>query len=653
MCGIAGILHTRSDRESLIEASARQMARSLAHRGPDAEGVWTSGNIALGHRRLSIIDLSEAGCQPMEDVEKRFVIVYNGEVYNYLELRRELQGKGYVFRTETDSEVVLRAYREWGVGALDRFNGMWAMAIWDRERRELFVARDRAGKKPFYYLTDCDGTFYFASEVRAFRSLGFRFGLNPQAAFDFLTQGTYGHLHGAGFFAGLHELPPAHYFIVRAGEIPQPRRYWDIPVVGECDRLPYDMHFQQRFRELLTDAVALRLRSDVPVGATLSGGLDSSTLVLCMDEVTGGAPVHLFTSLYPGTAYDETKYFDSVVSKLERPIVHRVTPPAEGWEERLGEVLDHQEEPFGDTSIVAHYHLMAAARAEGVPVILSGQGGDELLMGYPSMVNAYLGHLLAGRNFARARTEISAWARNTGQRELRVLRNVLLHTLPLEARDRLRSAAVARLARRVTPALRELVTIRRFDSVRERTSFDSYVVQVFKRFSIPHLTHYDDRNAMAFAVEGRMPFLDYRLVELLFSVAYEALFREGFTKRVLRDAFRSRLPDEVRLRTDKIGFYTPLALWLTRHAAWIAAVMEPERVRDANVLQPDRYWTRFAALRRGDHSAALEVWRGFILHLWMKRFDVTPLQAVQPQLRRRIGSYDLVAGTGARSSVAT
>ncbi|MDQ3698837.1 MAG: asparagine synthase (glutamine-hydrolyzing) [Gemmatimonadota bacterium] len=625
MCGIAGILSSAALEAGANSRAIDSMIELLGHRGPDARGRWCEGEVQLGHTRLSIIDLSDAGRQPLADETGRWLLIYNGEVYNYRELRRELEGKGYRFRTATDSEVVLSAYREWGPRALERFNGMWAFAVWDRERRELFGARDRAGKKPFYYATDEEGTLYFASEIKALRAVGVGTAINPQAAFDFLTQGTYGHLEGEGFFAGVRELPPAHYFLARPGEAPRLHRYWDIPVVEPRDRLPYDAGFRRRFRELVTDAVSLRLRSDVPVGATLSGGLDSSVLALCIDELTDGAPIHLFTSLYEGTPCDETPYFDAVASRLRNPVVHRVRTDEEGWRDALLNVLDHQEEPFGDTSIFAHYHLMAAARREGIPVVVSGQGGDELLMGYPGMVQAYHGHLLGTGRLVSAAREIAAWGDVTGRGASGVFRGALLHTLPLGLRDRVRARFLAGVARRVTPALRDRVTLRRFADEPGRTSFDSYIVQLFKRFSIPHLTHYDDRNAMAFSVEGRMPFLDHRLVELMFSVKYEAMYHDGVTKRVLREAFADRLPDVVRTRRDKVGFYTPLAAWMRGNAAWIGEVMAPERLLEAGVLEPERYWRRFRDLRAGDDSAELEVWRGFILHLWIQRFEVPAL----------------------------
>jgi len=271
MCGIAGILSATPRQREWFEARIAPMAQSLVHRGPDASGSWTTDVVSLGHRRLSIIDLSDAGRQPMQDDTGRFTLVYNGELYNYQELRRELTARGCRFRSQTDSEVLLYAYREWGIGALARCNGMWAFAIWDATKRELFAARDRAGKKPFYYTRDANRTLWFASEVKAFAAIGMRFGLEPQAAFDFLSQGTYGHLHEKGFFSDIAQLPAGHCMTVRPGDEPSVRRYWELPIVRRQDRLPYDDAFRRRFRELLEDSVRIRLRADVPVGATLSG----------------------------------------------------------------------------------------------------------------------------------------------------------------------------------------------------------------------------------------------------------------------------------------------------------------------------------------------------------------------------------------------
>lgn len=625
MCGIVGIVEERrsaGDSGSRVE----RMVRAIRHRGPDATGVWREGGTQLGHARLSIIDLSDAGTQPMLDDTGQYVLVYNGEVYNYRELRDQLRDKGYKFRTLTDTEVVLQAFRAWGPSCVTRFNGMWSFAIWDREERQLFAARDRAGKKPFYYAVDTAGGIYFGSEVKALMAAGLRFGVNPQAAFDFLTQGTYGHLGQEGFFSGLLQLPAAHYLTVRPGGRPVVTRYWDLPSVREGDRLPYDEGLQRRFRELLIDSVRLRLRSDVTVGATLSGGLDSSTLVGIIDHLTGGAPLHLFTAQFRGTRYDESAYVDAVVARLGNPILHSAAGSASSIREDLSCALDHQEEPFGDTSILAHLRLMRTARSMGVPVILSGQGSDELLMGYPSMVRAYLGHLMSHGQLRRALTEARQWGEGMGVAVTAIVRGALPHTLPLRLRDLVRSALYVRSRARVASSrLRQAATYLRFEVNDDRNALESYLAQVFVRFSIPHLVHYDDRNAMAFGVEGRMPFLDHRVVELLFSVRYEAMFNGGFTKRLLRDTFADVLPDSVRWRRDKIGFYTPLSSWLRSEAAWVREVLCRDRVAEAGLISWVDCNSAMNRLQAGDDSAATDVWRSFILHLWLARFRLTGL----------------------------
>jgi asparagine synthase (glutamine-hydrolysing) len=633
MCGIVGLTSVRPLALGPTCSQVERMVDAIAHRGPDDRGVWCGAHAALGHARLSIIDLTAAGHQPMANETGRYQIVFNGEIYNYKELREQLVARGHRFQSSTDTEVLLRSYLEYGPSCLDALNGMWAFAIWDDETRQLFMARDRAGKKPLYYV-ERDGAFWFASELKAMFAVGMRFGLNPQAAFDFLTQGTYGHLGAEGFFADVMQLPAAHFLTMRVGERPQLQRYWSLPEVTVADRVPYDASFRARFRDVFIDAVTLRLRSDVPVGATLSGGLDSSAIVTVVDRVTNGAPLHLFTSLYPGSIIDETPFFEAVVQRLRRPIVHRAAPPEGRFRERLMRVLYHQEEPFGDTSIFAHYHLMEAARAAGVPVVLSGQGGDELMLGYPSLVKAYLGSLVAQGRFHRAWSELGAWTKGSDRSRRQAIASVGLHALPLALRDRVRGLFVSsRLATIVSPALREAARVSRFESSNGRSMLDAYLAQVFTRFAIPHLTHYDDRNGMAFAVEGRMPFLDYRVVELLFSVEYDALFADGVTKRVLRDSFSDLLPPKVRDRRDKVGFFSPLARWLREEMDWIVAFMSTERIQHVGVLDARRFSASLGAFRAGSDATELEVWRGLLYHLWVELFDVVPLGARQVETR--------------------
>lgn len=603
------------------------MASSLRHRGPDAAGVWWDSKLGFAHTRLSIIDLSSAANQPMRDASGRYVLVHNGEVFNHLELRQELKDLGHTFRTRSDTEVILAAYRQWNAGCLQRFNGMWAFAIWDTEREELFVARDRSGKKPLYYVQRPDGSLVFASEVKALQSLGLRFGVNPQAAFDFLTQGTYGHLGANTFFQGLRQLPAAHMLRAKPGGAVQVDRYWDLPAVARRDRIPYTRDLQRRFRDLFVDAVSLRLRADVPIGATLSGGLDSSAIVGVIDQLGGSEDLHVFTRQYPGTTHDESQYVDAVVRRLNRAVLHAVPESADALGEQIDAVVDRQEEPFGDTSILAHYDLMRAARDAGIPVIISGQGGDELMLGYPSMVHAYLGHLVAHGSLGTALSEISDWSHGQKQSMRRAVLQVAPHVLPLGIRDDVRTLRVRRLAQRVTPNLRRQVKFHRFQRDARRSSLDTYIAEVFTRFALPHLTHYDDRNAMTFSVEGRMPFLDYRLVELTFSVDYEALCSRGYTKRLLRESCADFLPDVVRQRRDKIGFFTPLARWLRTNAAAVRHATSTDFVDSLGIVNVAWFEKRLSALMNGDDSAQLDVWRAFVLHVWASRFDVSPLAA--------------------------
>lgn len=626
MCGIAGILAGR-DTVTVQDSQLWRMATSLRHRGPDAAGVWNDGRLGFAHTRLSIIDLSLAANQPMSDASGRYVIVHNGEIFNYVELRDELRDLGHTFRTHSDTEVILAAYRQWGADCLGHFNGMWAFAIWDTLAAELFAARDRAGEKPLYYVISPDGTLLFASEVATLQVLGLRFGVTPQAAFDFLTQGTYGHLGTSTFFDGVCQLPAAHMLRASPGAHPSITQYWQLPAIAERDRLPYTPELRNRFRDLFVDAVRLRLRADVPVGATLSGGLDSSAVVGAINLLAECNDLHLFTRQYPGTGHDETGYVDAVVARLRHPVLHTVPETDDELGEQIFDVVDRQEEPFGDTSIVAHYELMRAARSGGIPVILSGQGGDELLLGYPSMVHAYLGHLLARGSLGRALSEINRWSEGQDQSVGRMMLRIAPHTLPLLFRDDVRTLRVRRLARRVTPNVRRRVGFHRFQRDANRRSLDSYVAQVFTRFALPHLTHYDDRNAMTFAVEGRMPFLDYRLVELAFSVEYAAMLSGGYTKRLLRDSCADFLPELVRRRQDKVSFYTPLARWLRANAPLVRRVTSPDLVHALGVMNSMWFEARLAALMRGDDSAKLDVWRGFVLHLWASRFEVGPVAA--------------------------
>jgi asparagine synthase (glutamine-hydrolysing) len=400
MCGIAGILSRTPPDAALME----RVCGSLAHRGPDGKGIWTGRcndwNVMLGHRRLSIIDLSDAASQPMASADGSCHIVYNGEIYNYIELREELRGLGFEFRTKSDTEVILAAYRQWGADCLNRFNGMWAFAIHDAKKNILFCARDRFGIKPFYCFRK-PGLFVFASEIKALlRHPEAPRVANASRVADFLAFGLVDHSPET-FFKDIDRLPPAHYMVIEDGRLSlQP--YW-VPPKAEPAPETDSAESASRFLELFSDAVRIRLRSDVPVGTCLSGGLDSSSIVCVANRIMFGkdSPIDrdlvgerqkTFTACYGNAEFDERPFVD-VVTGQTNASSHRVFPEAAILLKDMDALISHQEEPFGSTSIFAQWCVMRKVKETGVKVLLDGQGGDELLAGY----DAYYAALAADR----------------------------------------------------------------------------------------------------------------------------------------------------------------------------------------------------------------------------------------------------------------
>ena len=498
MCGIAGIVGEGAHRQSeLLE----DMVALLAHRGPDDSGLWCHGDAALGHRRLSILDLSTAGHQPMAAADGRYQITFNGEIYNYLEIKHELKAHGYDFRTQTDTEVLLAAYQQWGEKCVERFNGMWAFAIWDQKSQELFASRDRFGKKPFYYVI-LDGCLYFASEMKALL-LNPKLGrtLNPQAVFDFCAERmiSYG---SDTFFKEISQLPPASSLVWKQGRL-SIKTYWDLPVPSTDSK-----ESTERLSFLLEDAVRLRLRADTPIGCLASGGLDSSVVAALMRKnQRASAEIHLFTTQTdPPT--EEAQGVEWLLKKGGFK-AHVHTPDARLFWNDLPQLLWHQEEPFADGSMAAHYALMREARRANIPVLLTGQGADEVFAGYPS----YLWAWLASRLRKGALGSLLAAARHQSL----PYRNILFHALPAGLQTVIRHARTKRQLRWMNKDLQSLPRSNGHpEDLRELDALALYLRQSISTRTLPGFLHYEDRNSMAFGVETRLPFLDFRVVEALF-----------------------------------------------------------------------------------------------------------------------------------------
>ena len=608
MCGICGIVHFGAPPETdAVEA----MARELDHRGSDGRGAFSAPGVALGFRRLAIIDLTEAGAQPLASEDGRLQLIHNGEIYNYRELRRELEASGHRFHSATDTEVILRAYAEWGEACVERFNGMWAFALWDEARQQLFCSRDRFGIKPFYYRMD-GPRFAFASEPRAFRHLT-RLEANREAVHDYLEQGYLDHLDET-FFGGIRRLPPAHSLVFDESGL-RAWRYWRLE-----EREPPD-DAAEEFRELFLDSVRLELRSDVPIGTALSGGLDSSAVAVSADrllrteagnaEALGGRQ-RTFTAYFEQPGYDERPFAETVVRQTEAEATW-VTFGASELVDDLSRIVEAQGEPFGSTSICAGWYVMRAAKAGGVKVLLDGQGGDELLAGYRAHLGFRLADLLARGRLRELKGEI-AWTQH-GPLALAtaVARPFAPEGLVRAVRARTRSSVVHAELRGARSA--------EVDGSPFPDRLRRYQQLVLTRRGLPELLRYEDRNSMAHSLEARVPFLDHRLVELCFSLPPRELIRDGVTKSLLRRALGDLLPPPVRERRDKLGFVTPEAAWLRGPLGELAGdVFASQSMRERGFVDAAAARRRLERHRAGRLTAGMELWRALNLELWARAY---------------------------------
>ena len=630
MCGIAGIF----SHDLTVLSRIGQMVETQAHRGPDGAGHLLLGSdarwgdnqaplvqpgdfLALGHRRLAILDCTSAGAQPMTSNDRKDWITYNGEIYNYLELRKELEEMGFQFVTGTDTEVVLAAYRAWGVSCFKRFNGMWAIALWDGEREQLILSRDRLGIKPLFY-SKASQFFLFSSEIKGILATGqVEARLNKSVAVDFLKWSTVNHRHDS-FFKGIHSLPPGHFAVVEdPGESGfEPVPFWSLEPnddLAEVNMETAAAYFSETFR----DAVRLRLRSDVPVGSCLSGGLDSSAIVCQANELRSGQPglFHTFTSGDSDPKYDECCWSDLVVGETGS-VSHKVFPSAEGFAEDLPHLLWHQDEPFSTTSIYAQWCIMRRARQEGIPVLLDGQGADEILCGYRKFYVVYLIDLLRRKAFGTFLTEIG-WLLIRGDRGFLRWREGTRY-LPKFLQSKLAN---------LSDFLTDEGRVEWFDS-NVRLMGDKTVeerqIEDLLFYSVPSLLRYEDRNSMAWSIESRVPFLDYRLVEAALSMPAGTKLNKGRAKAVMRAALKDLVPKAVIERRDKMGFVTAQERWMKKELRQVfeSRFMSTE-FRLGSLVDQIKLQKSFQDFLVGRKALSHnEFFRVFILDAWMERFGV-------------------------------
>jgi len=614
--------------EPLDPALIRAMNTIQHHRGPDDEGVElfkvSSGvhpTVGLGHRRLSIIDLSSAGHQPMPNEDNTLWIVHNGEIYNYIELRDELIQCGHTFRSHTDAEVIVHAYEEWGESCLNRFNGMWAFVVWDGRSQTLFCAKDRIGKKSFYYYYDND-RFIFASEIKAML-LHPRVQKKPneQAIFNYLSTGYgYADISNETFFENIYRLEGGWCLRIKDRTLTK-RKYWDIE--PSCCAAPDDEKgLTERFYGLFEDAVRLRLRSDMDVGIALSGGLDSSAIACVARELTN-KKLKTFSSCFEEEEYDERPFIRPVLEKtgFEHNFIFSGT---DNLFETLKKIIWHQDEPSISMGIYVHWNVFEAAKKSNVKVVLAGQGGDETLAGYHKYYPYYFADLLKEGRVPSFLKELGAYA-NMHTRSRRDALCQTFHILAASAVPRWAKTAIAGSAGRVVPYLdRKFAGKFRknvFTASKFRGILNNDLYNAFKMSPLPYLLRVDDKNGMAHSVESRSPFLDYRLVEFFFSIPSLYKIRDGFTKYLLRESMKGIMPEKNRLRTDKKGFPVPSKLWFRKELnEQVREVFNSDCFKKRGYFDTGCVLKMFEEHTSGKEDHTTNIWSILNLELWFRIF---------------------------------
>lgn len=645
MCGIFGWIPAPGHASRDVRPVVRALLTDLRHRGPDdagclffpadnlrhpQDGQTLSGEtpcaLLLGQTRLSIIDLSPAGHQPMRSADGRYALVYNGEIYNYRELRQELEQAGCVFRTATDTEVLLQALVVWGTDALPRLTGMFALALLDAERRTIFCARDCFGIKPLFWHAGETG-FCFASELPALLHVpGVPRRVDPAAVYQYLCYGQYD-MGGDTMLADIHALPPAHCVEISLDDpvSVRPQRWWKPDIADTCP-LSFEAA-AERLRELFLTSVRLHLRSDVPLGVALSGGIDSSAATCAVRLLEPDADLHTFSFIAAGSDVSEERWA-ALVAEKTRAIRHIVTvEPAELGVD-LDALLRAQGEPFGSTSIYAQYRVFRLARECGITVTLDGQGADELLAGYQGYPGQRMASLLCGGRFLTACRFLRAASRWPGRGTGYILQRTIGEFVPAALlQSALRLAGrnplppwldMARLMEQGVSPLPEDKRQELFPSPHKVKQ--KLATQLIWN-GLPQLLRHGDRNAMAHSIESRVPFLTREMAEFCLSLPEHYLVDDtGCSKSVFRRAMRGIVPDAILDRRDKIGFATPERHWLESLGDWVDATLsQAESVPYLRMNVARREWQD---IRTGKRAFNWRVWRWLCYARWMQIFDV-------------------------------
>lgn len=568
MCGISGIYYSSQPAEL---SQLKKMTDAIVHRGPDGDGHWLSSdkNVGLGHRRLSIIDLSERGSQPMQYAQGRYTITFNGEIYNYVEIKERLLQKGYQFHSDSDTEVLMALYAEKGENCLADLDGMFAFAIYDEVEKKLFCARDRFGEKPFYYYYEPQRIFAFASEMKALWAMGIPRNIKQNRIYQFLKENYISDPTDAKdtFFENIYKLGAAHYLTIDAKHTLKTNRYWQIDRENMGHNLISFEDACEQFRHLFNLSVKRRLRADVPVGSSLSGGLDSSAVVCCINALNQELKIRqkTFSARFRNFAKDEGKFMKYVINATSvEP--HFVYPDYSKMITEWQKFMYHQEEPVGSTSMYAQWCVMRLAKENGVVVLLDGQGADEMLAGYHYYYKTYWAELQRN-NMPLYQSEYNAYqALNVPQ-----VKSFLQRYPWGYVKERLKKligspAEMESEIKSPYPLMNpdfDKFQLPMLEESREN-SLNSYLHFNMLQYGLEDLLRYGDRNSMAFSREVRLPFLSHELVEFVFSLPASFKIQQGWTKYIQRKSLEKLMPPQITWRKDKIGYEPPQQDWFAK-----------------------------------------------------------------------------------------
>ncbi|HUR30987.1 MAG TPA: asparagine synthase (glutamine-hydrolyzing) [Saprospiraceae bacterium] len=602
MCGIVGICGD-------INIRIQDLLDKIKHRGPDDRGEWKYQDFALGFARLSIIDLSPTANQPMKDNETENVIVFNGEIYNYRELREELM-TFHNFKTQSDTEVILAAYKKWGPECLKKLRGMFSLALFDKSKNLMLAARDRIGIKPFYYRTFPYGTI-FSSEIKSLVSVEkIENDVNTLKAAEFLCARQLDCNHET-LFRDVYQLQPGTYvWIDHKGRMSAPLQYWDFPSHGNIN-FSINKHGKE-FTELFEESINLHLRSDVPVGAFVSGGLDSSSIASFVLSSRDVDELHTFSAVLP--VQNEENKLISLITDHPKVHKHEFYLDGQGFFDEIEKVVYHNDEPIQDGSMYSHFKLCEIASAHGVKVLLSGSGGDELLGGYASHVFSSLATTLKELNIPKYLRRISTISSNSSYTRNALLRKSFQEILPFKLRRKYKHNYFQKVASHTT--FTTIVDDLPFYYYTDPDPWTANYINNYKSWSVPPYLHYEDRNSMAFGVEVRVPFYDHLLIEYIARFHPDSLI-DGRSKSILRESFKNRVPDKILNQKAKLGFPSPVDSLLRKKE--LIAPLFAAYTKDVPFLIPEK--TKKLSEDFFENKVDIGVfWRTLSLAIWYKKF---------------------------------